>query len=135
MAESRWDPFSGRRCNHGVSFVVYGLGHTLFVETVACDLCGGKMRGVTRRDVHLPVVALSVRKKLVLVSFAWEGGSALGPRLALSWKKGEGRKWPARKGRHDSPVVRGGWPGWTASGHNMSRYKQPLVTARLAMER
>ncbi|PKI73056.1 hypothetical protein CRG98_006551 [Punica granatum] len=23
---------------------------------------------------------------------------------------------------HDSPVLRGGWPGWTASGHSTSRH-------------
>ncbi|PKI75956.1 hypothetical protein CRG98_003614 [Punica granatum] len=38
------------------------------------------------------------------------------------WRKGEGREWPARESGHDSPVMRGGWPGWTASGHNISRY-------------
>ncbi|PKI48967.1 hypothetical protein CRG98_030634 [Punica granatum] len=37
-------------------------------------------------------IMLSVRKKLLLVSLALEGGSALGPRLALPWRKGEGRK-------------------------------------------
>ncbi|OWM76451.1 hypothetical protein CDL15_Pgr024659 [Punica granatum] len=70
-------------------------------------------------------VMLSVSKKLVSVSLTWEGGSALGPRLALPWTKGEGRKWPARESGHDSPVVRGGWPGWTL----------PLVTVHLAMEK
>ncbi|PKI60721.1 hypothetical protein CRG98_018882 [Punica granatum] len=63
---------------------------------------------------------LSVSKKLVSVSLTWEGGSALGPQLALSWRKGEGRRWSTREGWHDSPVMQGGWPGWTASGHSTS---------------
>ncbi|PKI73201.1 hypothetical protein CRG98_006399 [Punica granatum] len=88
-------------------------------------------------------------------------GSALGPQLALPWRKGEDRGWSTREGRHDSPVMRGGWPGWTASGHSTSRHGEvktagglpskvgttrlscgvggrdgrPLVIARLAMER
>ncbi|OWM72776.1 hypothetical protein CDL15_Pgr024828 [Punica granatum] len=91
----------------------------------------------------------------------WPGGSALGPQLALPWRKGEDRGWSTREGRHDSPVMRGGWPGWTASGHSTSRHGevktagglpskvgttrlscgvggrdgQPLVIARLVMER
>ncbi|OWM66622.1 hypothetical protein CDL15_Pgr005059 [Punica granatum] len=32
--------------------------------------------------------------------------------------KGEDRRWSALKDGHDSPVVGGGWPGWTASGHD-----------------
>ncbi|OWM89283.1 hypothetical protein CDL15_Pgr008274 [Punica granatum] len=64
----------------------------------------------------------SVSKKLVPVSLTWEGGSALGPRLVLPWRKGEGRKWPARESGHDSSVMRGGWPGWTASGHSTSHH-------------
>ncbi|PKI74794.1 hypothetical protein CRG98_004812 [Punica granatum] len=56
-------------------------------------------------------VTLSIRKKLMLVSLALEGRSALGPRLALPWRKGESRRRPAREGWHDSPIVRGGWLG------------------------
>ncbi|PKI72121.1 hypothetical protein CRG98_007508 [Punica granatum] len=36
--------------------------------------------------------------KLVGVSFAMEGRSALGPRLALPWRKCEDRRWSTRKG-------------------------------------
>ncbi|OWM75192.1 hypothetical protein CDL15_Pgr003898 [Punica granatum] len=97
----------------------------------------------------------------MLVSLAWEGWSALGPQLALPWRKGAGRRWPAREGWHDSPVIWGGWSGWTVSGHSTSRHGEvktagglpakvgttrlscrvggrdgrPLVIARLAMER
>ncbi|PKI64313.1 hypothetical protein CRG98_015300 [Punica granatum] len=42
------------------------------------------------------------------------------PNLALPWRKSEGRRWPAREGWHDSPVMWGRWPGWTASGHSTS---------------
>ncbi|PKI73401.1 hypothetical protein CRG98_006171 [Punica granatum] len=75
--------------------------------------------------------------------------------------RGEDRGWSTREGWHNSPVVRGGWPGWTASGQSTSRHGevktagglpakvgttrlscgvggrdgQPLVRARLAMER
>ncbi|PKI49705.1 hypothetical protein CRG98_029950 [Punica granatum] len=48
---------------------------------------------------------LSVKKKLVLVNLAWEGGSALGPRLALSWRKGEDHRWSTRKSLHESLVM------------------------------
>ncbi|OWM63036.1 hypothetical protein CDL15_Pgr026210 [Punica granatum] len=65
---------------------------------------------------------LSVSKKLVSVSLTWESGSALGPQLALQWRKGEGRRWSTRESWHDSLVMRGGWPGWTASGHSTSRH-------------
>ncbi|OWM87036.1 hypothetical protein CDL15_Pgr005072 [Punica granatum] len=82
-------------------------------------------RGHAERCASDHEVTLSVRKKLVLVNFAWEGGSALGPRLVLPWRKGEDREWPAREGGHDLPVMRGGWPGWT----------RLLVTAYLAMEK
>ncbi|PKI75878.1 hypothetical protein CRG98_003793 [Punica granatum] len=104
---------------------------------------------------------LSVSKKLVSVSLTWKGGSTLGPQLALPWRKGEGRRQSTREGWHDLPVIRGGWPGETASGHSTSRHGEvktagglpvkvgttrlscrvggrdgrPLVTARLAMER
>ncbi|PKI39899.1 hypothetical protein CRG98_039710, partial [Punica granatum] len=45
------------------------------------------------------------------------------PRLFVSpWRKGEGREWPARESGHDSPIMRGGWPGWTTSGHSTSRH-------------
>ncbi|OWM72757.1 hypothetical protein CDL15_Pgr024809 [Punica granatum] len=90
-----------------------------------------------------------------------KGGSALGPQLALPWRKGEDRGWSTRKGWHNSPVVRGGWPGWTTFGHSTSRHGEvktagglpakvgtirlscgvggrdgrPLVIACLAMER
>ncbi|PKI63927.1 hypothetical protein CRG98_015708 [Punica granatum] len=76
-------------------------------------------------------VRLSVSKKLVSVSLAWEGGLALGPQLALPWRKGEGRRWPAREGWHDSPVMRGGWPGWTVSGHSTSRHGEVKTTGGL----
>ncbi|PKI66956.1 hypothetical protein CRG98_012621 [Punica granatum] len=39
-----------------------------------------------------------------------------------SARKGEGRRWPASEGGHDSPVMRDGWPRWTASGHSTSRH-------------
>ncbi|OWM75358.1 hypothetical protein CDL15_Pgr021074 [Punica granatum] len=78
----------------------------------------------------------------------------------LPWR-GEDRRWSTREGWHNSPVVRGGWPGWTASSHSTSRRgevktvgglpakvsttrrsckvggraRRPLVTARLAVER
>ncbi|PKI76460.1 hypothetical protein CRG98_003147 [Punica granatum] len=64
-------------------------------------------RGHAERCASDHEVTLSVRKKLVLVNFAWEGGSALGPRLVLPWRKGEDREWPAREGGHDLPVMRG----------------------------
>ncbi|PKI37485.1 hypothetical protein CRG98_042147 [Punica granatum] len=88
-AESGCDPFSGQR--RAQSLI--------------------DARGHAERCVSDHAVMLSVRKKLASVSLAWEGGSALRPRLALPWKKGEGRRWPAREGWHDSPVVRGGWQG------------------------
>ncbi|OWM78093.1 hypothetical protein CDL15_Pgr018662 [Punica granatum] len=50
---------------------------------------------------------------------------ALGPRLVLPWRKGEGREWPARKSGHDSPDVQGWWPGWT----------RLLFTTHLAIEK
>ncbi|OWM72689.1 hypothetical protein CDL15_Pgr009146 [Punica granatum] len=104
---------------------------------------------------------LSVSKTLVSVSLTWEGGSALGLQLALPWRKGEDRRWSTGEGWHDSPVMRGGWPGCTAFGHSMSRHGEvktvgglpakvgttrrscgvggwdvrPLVIACLAMER
>ncbi|PKI58743.1 hypothetical protein CRG98_020863 [Punica granatum] len=80
-------------------------GTTVPVSTMA------DARGQVERCASNHALTLSVRKKLALVSLAWEGGSALGPRLALPWKKGEGRRWPTRESWHDSPVVRGGWPG------------------------
>ncbi|OWM63037.1 hypothetical protein CDL15_Pgr026211 [Punica granatum] len=52
-----------------------------------------------------------VRKKLVLVSLACKGGLALGLGLALPWRKGKGRRRPAREGWHNSPILRGEWPG------------------------
>ncbi|PKI48460.1 hypothetical protein CRG98_031149 [Punica granatum] len=36
--------------------------------------------------------------------------------------KGEDRGWFTREGWHNSLVVRGGWPAWTASGHSTSRH-------------
>ncbi|PKI65237.1 hypothetical protein CRG98_014386 [Punica granatum] len=66
----------------------------------------GDARGDKERCASDNTVTLSVRKKLVLVSFAWKGGSTLGPRFTLPWGKGEGRRWPARESGHDSPVVR-----------------------------
>ncbi|PKI78188.1 hypothetical protein CRG98_001423 [Punica granatum] len=35
--------------------------------------------------------------------------------------RGEDRGWSTREGWHNSPVVRGGWPGWTTSDHSTSR--------------
>ncbi|OWM72928.1 hypothetical protein CDL15_Pgr016560 [Punica granatum] len=35
--------------------------------------------------------------------------------------KSKDRGWSTREGRHNSPVMRGGWSGWTASGHITSR--------------
>ncbi|PKI60636.1 hypothetical protein CRG98_018986 [Punica granatum] len=52
------------------------------------------------------------------ISFAMESRTTLGTQLALPWMKGEDRRWSALKDGHDSPVVGGGWPGWTASGHD-----------------
>ncbi|PKI48975.1 hypothetical protein CRG98_030642 [Punica granatum] len=123
--------------------------------------CGAEARynawGHGKRRASNHTVTLSVSKKLVSVSLAWEGGSILGPQLALPWRKGEGRRWPAREGWQ---VMWGGWPGWTASGHSTSRHGEvktvgglpakvgttrlscevggrdgrPLVIARLAIE-
>ncbi|PKI72093.1 hypothetical protein CRG98_007480 [Punica granatum] len=79
----------------------------------------------------------------------------------ISLWRSEDRRWSTREGWHNSLVVRGGWPGWTASGHNTSRHGEvktvgglpakvgttrllcrvggrdgrSLVTARLAVER
>ncbi|OWM71791.1 hypothetical protein CDL15_Pgr023270 [Punica granatum] len=79
----------------------------------------------------------------------------------ISLWRSEDRRWSTREGWHDSPVVRGGWPGWTTSSHSTSRYGEvktagglpakvgttrlscgvggqagrPLVIARLAMEK
>ncbi|PKI64045.1 hypothetical protein CRG98_015577 [Punica granatum] len=43
----------------------------------------------------------------------------------------EDRGWSTREGWHDSPVVRGGWPGWTASGHSTSRHGEVKTTSGL----
>ncbi|OWM84374.1 hypothetical protein CDL15_Pgr021050 [Punica granatum] len=43
----------------------------------------------------------------------------------ISLWRSEDRKWSTREGWHNSPVVGGGWPGWT---------RLP-VTAHLAMEK
>ncbi|PKI37789.1 hypothetical protein CRG98_041823 [Punica granatum] len=43
----------------------------------------------------------------------------------ISLWRSEDRGWSTREGWHDSPVVRGGWPGWT----------RLLITAHLAMEK
>ncbi|PKI78951.1 hypothetical protein CRG98_000663 [Punica granatum] len=88
-----------------------------------CKRCKSKdEQGLAERCASDHTVMLSVRKKLVSISLTWEGGSALGPQLALPWRKGEGRRWSTREGWHDSPVMRGGWPGWTAFGHSTSRH-------------
>ncbi|OWM75373.1 hypothetical protein CDL15_Pgr021089 [Punica granatum] len=128
-----------------------------------CKRCKSKVdaQGLVERYASDHPVMLSVSKKLVSVSLTCEGGSALGPQLALPWRKGDGRRWSTHEGWHDSPVMRGGWPGWTASGHSTSchgevkaagglpakvgttrrscevggRDGRPLVIARLAMER
>ncbi|OWM87703.1 hypothetical protein CDL15_Pgr027307 [Punica granatum] len=78
----------------------------------------------------------------------------------ISLWRSEDRRWSTREARHNSPVVWGGWPGWTAFGHSTSRHGEvkstgglpakvgttrlscgvggrdggPLVVARLAME-
>ncbi|PKI67277.1 hypothetical protein CRG98_012349 [Punica granatum] len=69
-------------------------------------------RCVAERCASDHAVTLYVRKKLVMVSLAWEGGSTLGPRLALPWRKGASRRCLAHEG----------WQGWTASGHDASRH-------------
>ncbi|PKI52241.1 hypothetical protein CRG98_027368, partial [Punica granatum] len=40
----------------------------------------------------------------------------------ISLWRSEDLRWSTREGWHDSLVVRGGWPGWTASGHSTSRH-------------
>ncbi|PKI69687.1 hypothetical protein CRG98_009958 [Punica granatum] len=101
-------------------------------------------RGHAEERASDHAVILFVRKKLVLVNFAWGD-----------------RGWSTREGWHDSPVVRGGSPGWTTSSHSTSRHGEVktagglpakvgttrlscgvggrvgwlLVIARLAMER
>ncbi|OWM66814.1 hypothetical protein CDL15_Pgr027002 [Punica granatum] len=79
-------------------------------------------QGLAERCASDHAVMLSVSKKLVSVSLTWKGGLALGPQLALPWRKGEGRRWSTREGWHDSPVIQDGWPRWTASGHSTSRH-------------
>ncbi|PKI46025.1 hypothetical protein CRG98_033583 [Punica granatum] len=37
-----------------------------------------------------------------------------------------------REGWHESPVVRGGWPGWTASGHSTSRHGEGINSLKLS---
>ncbi|PKI72274.1 hypothetical protein CRG98_007348 [Punica granatum] len=69
----------------------------LLLFFAACTAVLGKARGARSHED---------RKKLLLVSLALEGGSALGPLLALPWRKGEGRRWSTREGWHDSPVIR-----------------------------
>ncbi|PKI67596.1 hypothetical protein CRG98_012019 [Punica granatum] len=71
-----------------------------------CKKCKSKGHAERRASDH--AVRLSVSKKLVSISLAWECGSALGPQLALPWRKGEGRRSPAREGWHDLPVMWGG---------------------------
>ncbi|PKI39016.1 hypothetical protein CRG98_040582 [Punica granatum] len=39
----------------------------------------------------------------------------------ISLWRSEDHGWSTREGWHNSPVVRGGWPGWTAFGHSTSR--------------
>ncbi|OWM66796.1 hypothetical protein CDL15_Pgr012388 [Punica granatum] len=55
-------------------------------------------QGLAERCAFDHAMTLYVSKKLESVSLAWESGSALGPQLALPWRKGEGRKWPAHEG-------------------------------------
>ncbi|OWM83045.1 hypothetical protein CDL15_Pgr005074 [Punica granatum] len=118
-------------------------------------------QGLAKRCASDHAVMFSVSKKLVSVSLTWEGESALDPQLALPWRKGEGRRWSTCEGWHDSPIMRGGWPGSTAFGHSTFRHGEvkiagglpakvgttrlscgvggrdgrPLVTARLTVER
>ncbi|PKI66332.1 hypothetical protein CRG98_013294 [Punica granatum] len=89
----------------------------------------------------------------------WDGLGFWSQCISL-WRS-EDRGWSTREGWHNLPVVRGGWPGWTASGHSTSRHREvktvsglpakvsmtrrscgvggrarrPLVTVRLAVER
>ncbi|PKI53744.1 hypothetical protein CRG98_025874 [Punica granatum] len=69
--------------------------------------------------------------ELVRASFVIEGRSALGPRLALSWRKGEDHKWSILEGWHDSPIVRCGWPGWKAPGHGAPRRGEVMIAGGL----
>ncbi|PKI74144.1 hypothetical protein CRG98_005473 [Punica granatum] len=50
---------------------------------------------------------------------------------ACSIRKCEDRGWSTREGRHNSPVVRGGWLGWTASGHSTSRHGEVKIAGGL----
>ncbi|PKI69593.1 hypothetical protein CRG98_010006 [Punica granatum] len=72
---------------------------------------------LTRRGMMRSVVLKEA------LGYSKRRGSALRPRLALPWKKGEDRRWSTREGGLDSLVVRGGWSGRTRS----------LVTARIVV--
>ncbi|PKI48649.1 hypothetical protein CRG98_030977 [Punica granatum] len=46
------------------------------------------------------------------------------------WRS-ENRGWSTREGWHDSPVVRGGWSGWTTSSHSTSSHGEVKTTGGL----
>ncbi|PKI65841.1 hypothetical protein CRG98_013745 [Punica granatum] len=150
-----------------------------------CKNCESKdAQGLAEICAFDHAVMLSVSKKLVSVSLTWEevktaGGlpaivgitrlsCGVGGRDELGfWSQhislwgSEDCGWSTREGWHNSPIVRGGWPGWTTSGHSTSRYGEvktvgslpakvgttrlscgvggrdgrPLVIVRLTMER
>ncbi|PKI73577.1 hypothetical protein CRG98_006025 [Punica granatum] len=70
-------------------------GDVLKVCIGALEMCQGTSR------------MRSVKPKLVLINFSWEGWLALGPRLVLSWKEGENRRRSARDEGLNLLVVRG----------------------------
>ncbi|PKI48951.1 hypothetical protein CRG98_030649 [Punica granatum] len=51
----------------------------------------------------------------------------------ISLWRSEDRGWSTREGWHDSPVVRGGWPGWTASGYSTPRHGESRQAVRTRM--
>ncbi|OWM75147.1 hypothetical protein CDL15_Pgr012497 [Punica granatum] len=57
-------------------------------------------------------------------------GLGFGSQHISLWRS-EDRGWSTREGWHDSPVVRGGWPGWTASGHSTSRHGEVKTASGL----
>ncbi|PKI57883.1 hypothetical protein CRG98_021722 [Punica granatum] len=152
---------AGARCRAGARCSKCGAGARCRAGTRCRAGAPCNAWGHAKRCASDHAVMVSVSKKLVSVSLTCEGGSALGLQLALPWRKGEDRRWSTREGWHDSPVMRGGWSGCTASGHSMSRHGEvktvgglpakvstthlscrvggqdgrPLVIARLAMER
>ncbi|OWM84586.1 hypothetical protein CDL15_Pgr014156 [Punica granatum] len=61
---------------------------------------------------------------LVVRTVAWRGVYlCIGDVSGHVEDVGEDRRWSTRGGRHDLPVVRDGWPGWTRPlGHSASYY-------------